>query len=126
MGAYFNFTLDENFDEKISSLAKEDYSYNSFSEGEKLRIDLALMFTWRAISKIKNNTNSNLLILDEIFDSSLDASGIELFFRLLHISQKETNVFIITHKDPDLFTDKFSTILKFEKSSKFSSMKEVS
>ena len=84
MEFYVNFTLDENFNETIKSRYRDDFSYASFSEGEKMRIDLALLFTWRAIAKMKNSTNTNLLILDEIFDSSLDGAGTDEFLKILH------------------------------------------
>jgi len=119
MDFYVNFTLDENFDESIKSRFRDDFSYSSFSEGEKMRIDLALMFTWRAIAKLKNSANTNLLILDEVFDSSLDVSGTEDFMRIIRGIGGDTNIFVISHKG-DILMDKFEKVLKFEKSKNFS------
>ena len=118
MDFFCNFNLDENFNETIKSRYRDDFSYANFSEGEKMRIDLALLFTWRAIAKMKNSTNTNLLILDEIFDSSLDASGTDDFLKILNTFDKE-NVFVISHKQDMLF-DKFRHTIKFEKSKNFS------
>ena len=118
---FFNFTLDENFDEIIKSSYRDEFSYESFSEGEKMRIDLALLFTWRAISKMKNSANTNLLILDEIFDSSLDDNGTEEFMKILTTLDADTNVFVISHKG-DILVDKFDRTLKFEKVNNFSRM----
>lgn len=120
MDFFVSFNLNENFDEEIKHAAKEDFSYNSFSEGEKLRIDLAMLFTWRELSKIRNTSSTNLLILDEVFDSSLDASGVDDFVRiLLETIAKDTNTFIISHKG-DTLIDKFENIIKFEKVKGFS------
>jgi DNA repair exonuclease SbcCD ATPase subunit len=118
---YFNFTLDENFDEVIKSNYRDEFSYESFSEGEKMRIDLALLFTWRAVSKMKNSANTNLLILDEIFDSSLDDNGTEEFMKILTSLDNDTNVFVISHKG-DILADKFERLIKFEKVNNFSKM----
>ena len=118
MDFFCNFNLDENFNETIKSRYRDDFSYANFSEGEKMRIDLALLFTWRAIAKMKNSTNTNLLILDEIFDSSLDASGTDDFLKILNTFDKE-NVFVISHKQDMLF-DKFRHTIKFEKNRNFS------
>ena len=118
MEFYVNFTLDENFEETIKSRYRDEFSYASFSEGEKMRIDLALLFTWRAIAKMKNSTNTNLLILDEIFDSSLDGTGTDEFLKILNTLSKE-NVFVISHKGDTLF-DKFRSVIKFEKVKNFS------
>ena len=115
-----NFTLDENFDETIKSRFRDNFNYASFSEGEKMRIDLALLFTWRAIAKLKNSTNTNLLILDEIFDSSLDSAGTDEFLKILNTLEGE-NVFVISHKQ-DVLVDKFKHTLKFEKNKNFSKM----
>ena len=112
MEFYVNFNLDENFNETIKSRFRDDFNYASFSEGEKMRIDLALLFTWRAIAKMKNSTNTNLLILDEIFDSSLDGTGTEEFLKILGTLENE-NVFIISHKQ-DQLVDKFRNVVKFE------------
>ena len=118
MEFYVNFTLDENFNETIKSRYRDDFSYASFSEGEKMRIDLALLFTWRAIAKMKNSTNTNLLILDEIFDSSLDGAGTDEFLKILNTLTKE-NVFVISHKQ-DMLIDKFRSVLQFKKEKGFS------
>ena len=117
MDFFVNFHLDEEFNETIKSRFRDTFNYNSFSEGEKLRIDLALLFTWRTIAKMKNSTNTNLLILDEIFDSSLDGQGTEDFFKILKTLTSE-NTFIISHKGDILF-DKFTNIIKFEKYKNF-------
>ena len=117
MDFFVNFHLDEEFNETIKSRFRDTFVYNSFSEGEKLRIDLALLFTWRTIAKMKNSTNTNLLILDEIFDSSLDGAGTEDFFKILKSLTSE-NTFIISHKGDILF-DKFTNIIKFEKYKNF-------
>jgi DNA repair exonuclease SbcCD ATPase subunit len=119
MDFFVQFELDENFDEKIKSRFRDEFSYGSFSEGEKMRIDLALLFTWRAVAKLRNSASTNLLIMDEVFDSSLDATGMEEFFKILKSVGADTNVFIISHKGDQLF-DKFSNIIKFEKTKNFS------
>ena len=119
MDSYFNFELDENFNEIIKSRYRDVFSYSSFSEGEKMRIDLALLFTWRAIAKMKNSANTNLLILDEVFDSSLDSTGTEEFLKLLHTLGSKTNVYIISHKGDALY-EKFEHVIKFEKIKNFS------
>ena len=118
MEFYVNFTLDENFNETIKSRFRDEFTYASFSEGEKMRIDLALLFTWRAIAKMKNSTNTNLLVLDEIFDSSLDGTGTDEFLKILNTLAKE-NVFVISHKGDTLY-DKFRSVVKFEKVKNFS------
>ena len=118
MEFYVNFSLDENFEETIKSRYRDEFSYSSFSEGEKMRIDLALLFTWRAVAKMKNSTNTNLLILDEIFDSSLDGTGTDEFLKILHTLSGE-NVFVISHKQ-DVLADKFKSTIKFEKVKNFS------
>ena len=120
MEFYVNFSLDENFDETIKSRFRDNFNYASFSEGEKMRIDLALLFTWRAIAKMKNSTNTNLLILDEIFDSSLDSAGTDEFLKILNTLEGE-NVFVISHKQ-DVLVDKFKHTLKFDKNKNFSKM----
>ena len=120
MEFYVNFSLDENFDETIKSRFRDNFNYASFSEGEKMRIDLALLFTWRAIAKMKNSTNTNLLVLDEIFDSSLDSAGTDEFLKILNTLEGE-NVFVISHKQ-DVLVDKFKHTLKFEKNKNFSKM----
>ena len=119
---YINFTLNEQFEETIKSRYRDDFSYASFSEGEKMRIDLALMFTWREIARLKNSTNTNLLIMDEVFDSSLDATGTDDFLKILN-SLESQNIFVISHKGDVLF-DKFNSIIKFEKQKNFSKMIE--
>lgn len=119
MDFFVQFELDENFDEKIKSRFRDEFTYGSFSEGEKMRIDLSLLFTWRAVSKLRNSASTNLLIMDEVFDSSLDTSGTEEFFKILSSVTADTNVFIISHKGDQLF-DKFSSVIKFEKVKNFS------
>ena len=121
MDFYVTYTLDENFGEVIKQANKESFSYASFSEGEKLRIDLAILFAWREIAKAKNSTNTNLLILDEIFDSSLDGNGIEDFIGILNTISENTNVFIISHRG-DQVADKFQSTLKFAKLNGFSKL----
>ncbi len=122
MEFYVNFTLDENFNETIKSRYRDEFTYASFSEGEKMRIDLALLFTWRAIAKMKNSTNTNLLILDEIFDSSLDGTGTDEFLKILNTLGNE-NVFVISHKQ-DALADKFRSTIRFEKIKNFSHVVE--
>ena len=119
MDFYINFSLDEEFKESIKSPVHEDFSYESFSEGEKMRIDLSLLFTWRDIAKMKNSVSTNLLILDEIFDSSLDGFGTDYFTRIIKYVVTDANVFVISHKTDDL-VDKFDNILKFDKVKGFS------
>ena len=119
MDSYFNFTIDENFNETIKSRYRDEFSYDSFSEGEKMRIDLALLFTWRAVAKMKNSANTNLLVLDEVFDSSLDANGTDEFLKLLQSLGLKSNVFVISHKGDTLY-EKFDNVIKFEKVQNFS------
>jgi DNA repair exonuclease SbcCD ATPase subunit len=119
MDFFVNFNINESFEETIKSRHRDEFSYANFSEGEKMRIDLALLFTWRQIAKLKNSTNTNLLILDEVFDSSLDGVGTEEFLKLIHEMGTDTNVFVISHKGDQLF-DKFRSIIKFEKHNNFS------
>ena len=116
-----NFTLDEEFNEKALNPIYEDFSYSSFSEGEKMRIDLALLFTWREVAKIKNSINTNLLILDEVFDSSLDEAGTDYFTKIIKFVVKDSNTFVISHKVDDLL-EKFEQTIKFEKRKGFSMM----
>ena len=123
MDFFVNFSLDEEFNETIKSRHRDDFQYHSFSEGEKLRIDLAILFTWREIAKLKNSTNTNLLILDEIFDSSLDTSGTDEFMRILYRTMSKENVFVISHKG-DTLIDKFPRVMKFEKYKNFTRMAE--
>jgi DNA repair exonuclease SbcCD ATPase subunit len=119
MDFFVNFNINESFEETIKSRHRDEFSYANFSEGEKMRIDLALLFTWRQIAKLKNSTNTNLLILDEVFDSSLDAVGTEEFLKLIHEMGADTNIFVISHKG-DLLFDKFRSVIKFEKHNNFS------
>ena len=120
MDFYINFTLDEEFNETIQSPIHEKFSYASFSEGEKMRIDLALLFTWREVARVKNSVNTNLLIMDEVFDSSLDGMGTDEFLKIIRFVIKDANVFVISHK-ADLH-DKFESVIKFEKVKGFSRM----
>jgi len=119
MDFFVQFELDESFNETIRSRYRDEFSYASFSEGEKMRIDLALLFTWRAIAKIRNSASTNLLIMDEVFDSSLDNSGTEEFLKILNDLTADTNIFIISHKGDQLF-DKFHSVIRFEKVKNFS------
>lgn len=119
MDFFVQFELDENFNETIRSRYRDDFSYASFSEGEKMRIDLSLLFTWRAIAKLRNSASTNLLIMDEVFDSSLDTSGTEEFLKILNDLTSDANVFIISHKGDQLM-DKFANTLRFEKVKNFS------
>lgn len=119
MDFFVNFELNENFEEKIKSRHRDEFCYESFSEGEKMRIDLALLFTWRAIAKLRNSASTNLLIMDEVFDSSLDSNGTDEFLKILNALTGDTNVFIISHKGDTLF-DKFEHTIKFEKHKNFS------
>ena len=118
MDFFVNFNLDESFKETIKSRHRDEFSYASFSEGEKQRIDMALMLTWRAVAKMKNSTNTNLLILDEVFDSSLDANGTEYLMNLLHLLE-DVNLFVISHKG-DILQDKFRNVIRFDKVNNFS------
>ena len=118
MDFYINFTLDEEFNETVQSPIHEDFSYSSFSEGEKQRIDLALLFTWREVAKFKNSTNTNLLILDEVFDSSLDGFGTEEFLKIIRFVITDVNVFVISHKTG--MEDRFGDVMRFEKVKGFS------
>ena len=118
MDFYINFTLDEEFNETVKSPIHEDFSYSSFSEGEKMRIDLALLFTWREVARVKNSVNTNLLIMDEVFDSSLDGFGTEEFIKIIRYVVKDANIFVISHKS-DLH-DKFESVINFDKVKGFS------
>ena len=118
---FVNFNLNENFEETIKSRHRDNFVYENFSQGEKLRIDLALLFTWRAIAKLRNSANTNLLIMDEILDSSLDMDGTDEFLKLIQQLTEETNVFIISHKGDQLF-EKFDNVMRFEKYKNFSRM----
>ena len=120
MDFYINFKLDEEFNETIESPIHENFSYSSFSEGEKMRVDLALLFTWREVARLKNSVNTNLLIMDEVFDSSLDGFGTEEFLKIIRYVIKDANIFVISHKS-DLH-DKFQSVIRFEKVKGFSRM----
>jgi len=120
MDFYINFTLDEEFNETVQSPIHEDFSYASFSEGEKMRIDLALLFTWREVARMKNSVNTNLLIMDEVFDSSLDGFGTEEFLKIIRYVIKDANIFVISHKTG--LEDRFESVIKFEKIKGFSRM----
>lgn len=119
MEFFVQFELDENFNEKIKSRFRDEFTYESFSEGEKMRIDLSLLFTWRAVAKLRNSISTNLLIMDEVFDSSLDNTGTEEFLKIITQLAGDTNVFVISHKGDQLF-DKFHSVIKFEKIKNFS------
>ena len=119
MEFFVQFELDEEFNEQIKSRYRDKFTYSSFSEGEKMRIDLALLFTWRAIAKLKNSVNTNLLILDEVFDSSLDEGGTDEFLKILNTLGNDTNTFIISHKG-DSMNEKFRNVIEFEKAQNFS------
>ena len=121
MDFYINFTLDEEFKEVIKSPVHEDFSYESFSEGEKMRIDLSLLFTWRDIAKLRNSASTNLLILDEIFDSSLDDAGTDFFTKIIRYAIQDAHVFVISHKTDDIM-DKFDKVMKFDKVKGFSKL----
>lgn len=121
MGFFVNFNIDENFNEVIKSRYRDEFSYSNFSEGEKTRIDLALLFTWRSIAKMKNSVNTNLLILDEILDGSLDANGTDEFLKIIQTLTDDTNTYIISHKQDQLL-DKFDKVYRFEKQKNFSRM----
>ncbi|ADO97472.1 SbcC-like subunit of palindrome specific endonuclease [Synechococcus phage S-SM2] len=118
MDFYINFTLDEEFNETVQSPIHEDFSYASFSEGEKMRIDLALLFTWREVARMKNSVNTNLLIMDEVFDSSLDGFGTEEFLKIIKYVVKDANIFVISHKSG--LEDRFDSVTRFEKVKGFS------
>ena len=118
MDFYINFSLDEEFNETVQSPIHEDFSYSSFSEGEKMRIDLALLFTWREVARMKNSVNTNLLIMDEVFDSSLDGMGTEEFLKIIRFVIQDANVFVISHKES--LHDKFGDVIRFDKIKGFS------
>lgn len=119
MDFFVQFELDEEFNETIKSRHRDEFSYASFSEGEKMRINLAILFTWRAVAKLRNSINTNILIMDEVFDSSLDSNGTEEFMKILNTITTDTNTFIISHKT-DQISDKFDNVIKFEKRKNFS------
>ena len=116
---YVGFELDESFEETIKSRFRDVFKYDNFSQGEKMRIDLSLLFTWRSVARMKNSVNTNLLILDEVFDSSLDTNGTDDFLKLLNSLTEKTNAFIISHKGDALY-DKFNDVIRFEKYKNFS------
>jgi len=120
MDFYINFTLDEEFNETVQSPIHENFSYSSFSEGEKMRIDLALLFTWREVARMKNSVNTNLLIMDEVFDSSLDGFGTEEFLKIIRFVIKDANIFVISHKES--LHDRFADVIRFDKVKGFSRM----
>jgi DNA repair exonuclease SbcCD ATPase subunit len=121
MDFFVNFELNENFEETIKSRFRDEFSYASFSEGEKMRIDLALLFAWRAVAKLRNSSTTNLLIMDEVFDSSLDFMGTDYFTKIIKYVIKDTNIFVISHKTDELI-DKFDRVIKFDKVKGFSKM----
>ena len=120
MEFYINFNLDEEFNETVVSPIHERFSYASFSEGEKMRIDLALLFTWREVARVRNSVNTNLLIMDEVFDSSLDGMGTEEFLKIIRYVVKDANIFIISHKTE--LHERFDSVLRFEKERGFSKL----
>ena len=124
MDFFVNFNIDENFDETIKSRHRDDFKYSNFSEGEKQKIDLALLLTWRQVAKLKNSTNTNLLILDEIFDSSLDEGSMENLFTIFNEFDCDTNLFVISHRGDQLF-DRFRSVIKFEKHGNFSRIAKI-
>ena len=119
MDFFVMFELDENFNETIKSRFRDDFSYASFSEGEKMRINLAILFTWRAIAKLRNSASTNVLILDEVLDGSLDSNGTDEFLKILNNLTIDTNTYIISHK-VDQMHDKFNSVIRFEKHKNFS------
>jgi DNA repair exonuclease SbcCD ATPase subunit len=121
MDFFVQFNLDEEFNEQIKSRYRDDFSYMNFSEGEKMRIDLALVLAWREIARLKNSISCNLLILDEVFDSSLDGVGMDELMKLLKMVSNNANVYVISHKS-DQLVDKFSNVVYFEKKNNFSKM----
>mgnify|MGYP005714200817 FL=1 len=120
MDFYINFKLNEEFSETIETPIHEDFTYSSFSEGEKMRIDLALLFTWREVARFKNSVNTNLLIMDEVFDSSLDGFGTDEFLKIIRFVIKDANIFVISHKGG--LEDKFESVISFSKDKGFSRM----
>jgi chromosome segregation ATPase len=121
---FVSFELDENFNETIRSRHRDDFTYSSFSEGEKQKIDLSLLFAWRQVARMKNSSNTNILILDEIFDASLDIESIENLLRILQDLDKETRIFVISHKQ-DLLEGKFERKIEFEKKKNFTHIKSI-
>jgi hypothetical protein len=121
---FVSFNLDENFTETIRSRHRDDFSYSSFSEGEKQRIDLSLLFAWRQVAKMKNSSNTNLLILDEVFDASLDSDGIDNLLKIMNTLDADTRIFVISHKQ-DLLEGKFEQKIEFQKVKNFTKIKEM-
>jgi DNA repair exonuclease SbcCD ATPase subunit len=121
MEFFVDFHIDENFNETIKSRFRDEFSYHSFSEGEKFRIDLALLMTWRNIARIRNSVNVNILLLDEVFDGSLDSNGIDEFLKIMAELDNDTSIYVISHKT-DQMIDKFDRVMKFEKVRNYSSM----
>ena len=121
MGFFVNFNINEQFEETIKSRYRDEFSYHNFSEGEKTRIDLALLLTWRAIAKMRNSVNCNLLVLDEVFDGSLDFNGTDELMKIMWAMTGDSNVFVISHKT-DQMLDKFQKVYRFEKVKNFSSL----
>jgi energy-coupling factor transporter ATP-binding protein EcfA2 len=119
MDFFVQFELDEEFNETIKSRFRDEFSYASFSEGEKMRINLAILFTWRSVAKLRNSISTNLLIMDEVMDSSMDSNGTDEFLKILNNLAADTNTFIISHKTDQLY-DKFTNVIKFEKHKNFS------
>jgi DNA repair exonuclease SbcCD ATPase subunit len=122
MDFFVSFELDENFNETIKSRYRDDFTYASFSEGEKQKIDLALLFTWRAVAKLRNSINTNLLIMDEVFDSSLDMNAVDYLMNIIRDVSKDSNIIIISHKEH--MNEKFNNVLKFVKNKNFSQIQE--
>jgi energy-coupling factor transporter ATP-binding protein EcfA2 len=121
MEFFVNFNIDENFNETIKSRFRDEFSYHSFSEGEKFRIDIALLLTWRNIARMRNSVNVNLLVMDEVFDGSLDSNGIDEFLKIMMGMDKDTKVMVISHKT-DQMMDKFDRVIKFGKKRNFSAI----
>ena len=121
MDFFINFTLDEEFNEKVQTPIHENFSYASFSEGEKMRIDLSLLFTWREIARLKNSVATNLLIMDEVFDSSLDGMATDEFLKIIRYVITDANIFIISHKNE--LHEKFENVLEFQKVKGFSQLR---
>ena len=122
MDFFVSFELDEEFNETIKSRHRDDFTYASFSEGEKQKIDLALLFTWRAVAKLRNSINTNLLIMDEVFDSSLDINATEYLMNIIRDVSKDSNIIIISHKEH--MNEKFTNVIKFVKQKSFSQIQE--
>jgi len=123
MDFFIHFELNEEFEESIKSRHRDDFTYDNFSEGEKQKIDIALLFAWRAVAKLKNSMNTNLLIMDEIFDSSLDGAGADMVLSILSALPEGSNVFVISHRE--LLNDRFNATIKFEKRNNFSEIVET-